>query len=119
MNSESQQINRWGERPDWFSRIDIDEYEKLAGIGYRPEQIAMFYDIKVSDFMFYFTLLGSPLKYHYDRGQLKQQASEGVNMADAAASGDNVTQAQRFDKLRAQIEFKNNVNKVFFDDLDV
>jgi hypothetical protein len=30
-----------------------------------------------------------------------------------------VTQAQRLDKMRRAIEFKNNVSKVFFDDLDV
>ena len=69
--------------------------------------------------MFYFTLLRSPLKYHYDRGQLLQQAKEGISMTDAAATGENVTQAQRLDKFRGQLEFKNNINKVFFGDLDV
>lgn len=118
MNSESA-INVWTERPKWFGRIDIEEYEKLAAIGYTPQQIAMYYDINVSEFMWYFTLLKSPLKYHYDRGQLVQQAKEGVSMSDAAATGENVTQAQRLDKYRAQLEFKNNINKVFFSDLDV
>lgn len=119
MNSES--VIKWDDnsRPKWFSRIPIDEYEKLAGIGYTPQQIAMFYDVNVNDFMFYFSLLNSPLKYHYDRGQLIQTAREGISMADAAAIGENVTQAQRLDKLRNAIEFKNNVSKVFFDDLDV
>ena len=62
MNSESA-INVWTERPKWFGRINIEEYEKLASIGYTPQQIAMYYDIDVGDFMFYFTLLRSPLKY--------------------------------------------------------
>lgn len=118
MNSGSA-INVWTERPRWFGKINIEEYEKLASIGYTPQQIAMYYDIDVSDFMFYFTLLRSPLKYHYDRGQLLQQAKEGISMTDAAATGENVTQAQRLDKFRGQLEFKNNINKVFFGDLDV
>lgn len=119
MNSES--VIKWTDnnRPKWFSRIPIDEYEKLAGIGYTPQQIAMYYNIDVNEFMFYFSLLKSPLKFHYDRGQLLQTAKEGISMAEAAATGENVTQAQRLDKMRRSIEFKNNVSKVFFDDLDV
>ena len=105
MNSESA-INVWTERPKWFGRINIEEYEKLASIGYTPQQIAMYYDIDVGDFMFYFTLLRSPLKYHYDRGQLLQQAKEGVSMTDAAALGENVTQAQRLDKFRSGADLK-------------
>ena len=118
MNSESG-INVWAERPKWFGKINIEEYERLSSIGYTPQQIAMYYDIDVGDFMFYFTLLHSPLKYHYDRGRLVQQAKEGISMTDAAATGENVTQAQRLDKFRAQLEFKNNINNVFFGDLDV
>lgn len=118
MNSESA-INKWSDRPKWFGKINIDEYERLAALGYTPQQIAMYYDIDVNDFMFYFTLVGSRLKYHYDRGQLVQTAKEGVSMTDAASTGENVTQAQRLDKFRNQLEFKNNVSKVFFDDLDV
>ena len=118
MNSESA-INVWAERPKWFGKINIEEYERLSSTGYTPQQIAMYYDIDVGDFMFYFTLLHSPLKYHYDRGRLVQQAKEGISMTDAAATGENVTQAQRLDKFRAQLEFKNNINNVFFGDLDV
>ena len=49
MNSES--VIKWTDnnRPEWFSRIQIDEYEKLAGIGYTPQQIAMYYNIDVND----------------------------------------------------------------------
>ena len=118
MNSGSE-INVWTQRPKWFGRIDIEEFERLAGTGYTPQQIAMYYDIDVTDFMFYFTLLKSKLKYHYDRGQLLQQAKEGISMSDAAAVGENATQAQRFDKFRAQLEFKNHIHNVFFGDLDV
>lgn len=117
MNSESA-INVW-HGPKWFDKINFEEYEKLAAVGYTPQQIAMYYDIDVNDFMFHFTLLKSPLKYHYDRGQLVQAAKEGLSMNDAAATGENVTQAQRLDKFRNQLEFKNHVNNVFFGDLNV
>lgn len=114
MNSEVTEYNRWVKDPDWMPRIDIDEYERLAGIGYRLEQIAMYYKIPQKDFLWYFHLVGSPLKYHYDRGQLMQQAREGLAMQRATLSGDNVTQAQRFDKLRKAIGYKNSINKIFF-----
>ena len=117
MNSES--VIKWTDknRPEWFSRIPIEEYEKLAGIGYTPQQIAMYYKIPTRDFLWYFHLVGSPLKYHYDRGQLVQQAKEGLSMSAAAMTGENVTQAQRFDKFRKAMGYKNSINKIFFDDV--
>ena len=117
MNSEVTGYDRWHDSPEWMSQIDIDEYERLAGIGYRPEQIAMYYKIPQKDFLWYFHLIGSPLKYHYDRGQLLQQAKEGLSMSASAQTGENVTQAQRFDKFRKSIGYKNSINKIFFDDI--
>lgn len=117
MNSEVSAYDQWHNDPDWMPRIDIDEYERLAGIGYRPEQIAMYYKIPTRDFLWYFHLVGSPLKYHYDRGQLVQQAKEGLSMSAAAMTGENVTQAQRFDKFRKAMGYKNSINKIFFDDV--
>lgn len=123
MNSEQKQIqkkfNEWDAAPEWFDRIPMGDYERLAALGYMPEQIAMYFDIPVSEFMFYFSLLQSPLKYHYDRGILIQTGKEGIAMTDAAANGENVTQAQRLDKLRDRIEYRNNINKVFFDEIHV
>ena len=105
--------------PDWFKSIDIDEYQRLAGIGYTPEKIAMYYNIRRDEFMHYYMMINSPLQYYYERGQLLQQAKEGLNMAASAASGDNTTQAQRLDKLRRAVEFKDNIKKVFFDDVEL
>lgn len=115
--SSGSAINKWSERPTWFGKIDVDEYEKLASLGYTPKQLAMYYDIDENEFMWYYTLIGSPLKHHYDRGVLLQTAKEGITMTDAAAKGDNVNMVSRLDKLRQNIEFKNNVSKVFFDDI--
>lgn len=117
MNSDAQNITKWTDRPDWMSRIDIDEYERLAAIGYDPRKIAMFYHIPEKDFMWHFNLIGSLLKYHYDRGILVQQAKEGLTMTAAAERGENVTQAQRLDKLRSHVEYQSAINSIFFDDI--
>ena len=103
--------------PKWFARISLEEYQKLASLGYSPEQLAMYYDVRLDEFLFYFSLLHSPLKYYYDRGQLVQQAKEGLAMAAAAEKGDNVTQAQRFDKLRKAVGYRNSISKIFYDDI--
>ena len=117
MISESD-ITKWKEKPDWFDRINFEEYEKLAAIGYSPKQIAMYYQIKYIDFEWYFNLVGSPLQYHYKRGQLMQQAKEGIAMAISAETGENVTQAQRWDKLRREVEFSNAINNIFYGDIE-
>lgn len=117
MISESD-ITKWKEKPDWFDRINFEEYEKLAAIGYSPKQIAMYYQIKYIDFEWYFNLVGSPLQYHYKRGLLMQQAKEGIAMAISAETGENVTQAQRLDKLRREVEFSNAINNIFYGDIE-
>ena len=117
MISESD-ITKWKEKPDWFDRINFEEYEKLAAIGYSPKQIAMYYQIKYIDFEWYFNLVGSPLQYHYKRGQLMQHAKEGIAMAISAETGENVTQAQRLDKLRREVEFSNAINNIFYGDIE-
>lgn len=117
MSFVADELVHWSEKPEWFSRIDFDEYENLAGIGYEPAKIAMYYNIPQTDFLWFFNLIGSPLKYHYERGQLLQQAKEGLVMASAAATGDNATQAQRFDKLRQAVGYRNSIRKIFYDDI--
>lgn len=105
--------------PEWMNRITEKELEQLGAIGYKVEQLAMYFNVPKAEFMFYYSLADSPLRYYYERGKLMQQAKEGFNMADAAASGDNATQAQRFDKLRRAVKFQNEVNEIFFGDVQV
>ena len=38
-------------------------------------------------------------------------------MSVASETGENVTQAQRFDKLRREIAFQNAVNDIFYGDI--
>lgn len=105
--------------PEWMKKITKKELEQLGAIGYKVEQLAMYFNVPKAEFMFYYSLADSPLRYYYERGKLMQQAKEGFNMADAAASGENATQAQRFDKLRRAVKFQNEVNEIFFGDVQV
>ena len=117
MSFVADELVKWRKDPPWYDRIDMDEFEHLAGIGYEPKQIAMYYNVPVNDFLWYFNLVGSPLKFHYERGELVQRAKEGLAMSASAEIGDNVTQAQRFDKFRQATGYRNSINKIFFDDI--
>lgn len=117
MTSTPVEYDKYQNDPPWMGEIDIDKLEHLAGIGYQPADIAKYFGIKEAEFMWYFNLISSPLKYHYERGQLLQEAEEGLTMSAAARKGDNVTQAQRFDKLRTKIGYRNSIAKIFFEDV--
>ena len=47
--SSGSAINKWSERPTWFGKIDVDEYEKLASLGYTPKQLAMYYGVSLDE----------------------------------------------------------------------
>lgn len=109
------ELQTWTTSPPWMKDIDPDRLEQLAALGYTPGQLAMYFKIPEREFLWYFHLIGSPLKYHYDRGQLVNQADEGIAMLRAATHG-NTTQAQRLDKLRKAVGYKNSIHKIFFDE---
>lgn len=98
--------------PDWLEKINWDEYEKLASIGYTPEKLAMFYKVKKIEFMYYYMLIDSVLEYHYQRGILYYQAREGLAMVDDADT--NATQAQRLDKLRDNVAFQKAKDEIVY-----
>lgn len=103
--------------PDWVSKIDFDQLEKLSALGYTPEQVAMYFDIPKLEFMYFYMLINSQLKYHYERGILYHKAKEGMTMLDDAETGANITNAQRLDKLRREIDFKNAINRICYGDI--
>lgn len=105
--------------PEWMKRIDVDVYERLAGIGYQPKQIAMYFKIPYMEFLAWFNLPFSPLTYHFKRGQLLQAAKEGMTMAADAASGQNATQAQRWDKARKSRSLSTAIDELFFTELEM
>jgi hypothetical protein len=98
--------------PEWLDRIDFDKMEKMASIGFTPEKIAMYFNVKKIEFMYYFMLDGSELKYHYDRGILFYQVKDGMAMIDASNSNSN--QAQRLDRLRDVVNFRNAVEEIIY-----
>lgn len=117
--NQVEKVGQWNGGPEWMSRVTDAELEKLGAIGYKVEQLAMYFNVPHAEFMYYYSLSDSPIRYHYERGKLMQQAKEGFNMMEAAVSGENVTQAQRFDKLRREVAYKNAVNEIFFGDVQV
>lgn len=98
--------------PDWINNIDWDKYEQLAAIGYKPEQIAMYYAINKAEFMYFYMLFDSKLKYHYDRGKLLQQAKEGIGMMADAPFNSNT--ALRLDKTRRRIQFRTAIDDIIY-----
>jgi hypothetical protein len=116
MENESEiiQAAKWNEytTPDWLNKINWDEYEKLASIGYTPEKLAMFYKINKLEFMFYYMLIESELRNHYDRGILYYQAKEGMALMDDANT--NTTQAQRLDKMRSDVNFQKLKDEIVY-----
>lgn len=118
--SSEHDLTKWndsqGFAPGWFDDISNhwDEYEKLAALNYTPADIAMYFDAPVAEFEFYFSLIGSPLKYHYERGPLLQKAQEGMSMIRDASTGENVVQAQRLDAARRNKDYKNALDEIIF-----
>jgi hypothetical protein len=104
----------WDENapPLWLDKINITELEKLAGVGFTPEKVAMYFDVPKIEFMYYFMLEGSKLKYHYDRGVLYYQAKDGLSMLEDADQ--NAAQAARLDKLRDNVQFRNAIEEIFY-----
>lgn len=101
MDSE-QIVLRW---PDWFPQDKIEELEDLAGIGYTPKKIALYFGVNEDMFMREFMMPGSALRYHYNKGALVAEAKEAIETLKSAKSG-NATQGQRLDKKRYQLRFE-------------
>lgn len=114
MSSDIIKAATWNEEkpPSWLGKINMVELEKLAAIGYTPEKVAMYFDVNKIEFMFYFMLENSRLKYHYDRGILYYQAKDGISMLEDADQ--NAAQAARLDKLRDNISFRNAVDEIIY-----
>lgn len=121
MNSGHQRAVRVyvGDIPEWWNVIKtrIEEYEKLAAIGYLPKKIAMYFGVSPIEFLDFFNQPYSPAKYHYDRGKLMQEAKEGMTMAADAASGKNAAQAMRWDKHKKAIGIASAIEEICFSDL--
>lgn len=49
MSFVADELVKWRDSPAWYDRINLDEFERLAGIGYEPRQIAMYYHVPEND----------------------------------------------------------------------
>lgn len=75
----------------------IETLEKLAGINYSPEEIAMYFGIDEDIFLQWFNEPIFSLKYHYNRGKLIAKATIDIALLDSAKTG-NITAAQMVKK---------------------
>lgn len=99
--------------PDWFPMDKIDELEKLGAVGYTPEKVAIYFGVRQDVFMQAWLSENSPIRYHFERGILVNEAQEAIAMQTAANSG-NTTQGQRLDKRRYEINFQNLKERICY-----
>ena len=110
MNSEEDNTSML---PALFDQVDWEEFEVLAGIGYTPEKIAMYFRIPEPIFLAHFMEEESELKLRYDTGMLQQQAKEGMTAMQSAIGG-NATQALRLDKIRNALNFEEQKRRIIY-----
>lgn len=82
-----------------------EEVEKLAGLNYTPEEIAMYLDVNKNEFLQEFNTANSRVKYHFERGKLIAKAEIDMQSLQSAKGG-NITAAQRLDKIRDKANFE-------------
>lgn len=110
MNSDLDILSEW---PDWFPLDKVQELEDIAAIGYTPDKVAMYFDVRVDDFMHEFNRPDSRIRYHYNRGILVNEAQEAI-ATQQAANGGNATQAQRLDRKRFQVMFQEMKERIIY-----
>lgn len=102
--------------PAWINNISYETLEKLAGLGYSPEQIALYFRIPKKEFLSYYIMLESPLKESYERGVLFWKAKDAMRMLDESTGG-NVMQGIRMDKKKNEQEFQNTISEMIYGDI--
>lgn len=99
----------------WLESIDWVNFEKLAALGYKPKDIAAYYQIPVYEFLEEFTLPDSKTRSHYMHGRLIYTATEGTYLLDQGITGNNPTQATRLDRLREKVDWQNTLDELVYD----
>lgn len=102
------------EDPDWIGRIDIDTLEKLAALGYTPEDVARFFRIPRQDFMCYYLHPDSKIRESYERGILVWKSKDGMKMLEESINQGNVMQGIRLDKRRNEQDFQNALKDIVY-----
>lgn len=82
-----------------LAQEQLEEIETLAGLGYGPEKIAMYLDVKKSDFMKDWRNEETFIRYHYDRGVLVAEVLPALKLTENA-NGGNITAHQQLEKVK-------------------
>lgn len=110
-----QQDNKDNNNCQWIESIDWDVYERLAAIGYKPKDIAYYFEIPYEEFTKEFLLPDSKLMYHYQHGTLFFRAAEGVTLLGQGITGNDSAQTARLDRLRSKIDWQNSLDDIVYD----
>lgn len=92
----------------------ILDIENLSGCNYSPEQIAMYIDVDVDEFVREWHDENSQIRYRYERGKLLVLAESDMQLADSARKG-NVTSYQVYRRSSLDRKFENLKKKILLD----
>lgn len=77
----------------------VKELERLAALAYKPEEMALYFDVDKIFFVQAALDVNSKIYYHIKRGQLMSLAQEQMSLLGSAETG-NVTASQQLGKIR-------------------
>jgi len=100
-----------------LSNDEFDQIERLAGLNYSPEKIAMYLGKDKQRFIQLWMDPDSELRFHYEKGALAVQAESDQELVKAAKGG-NITAYQQYLK-QALFQRIDNVKKRLQMDMEI
>lgn len=97
-----------------LSQEELEEIEKLSACGYMPEQIAIYLDVDVSEFVRMFNIPESMVRMHYKKGVLESEYLIGQKLLENAKTG-NITAADAFEERQNRVRLDNLKSRIFND----
>jgi len=88
------------------------ELERLAALGYTTEQLAMYFQKQLADFVDAVEDPESQIYYHIARGKLVSLAQEQMNIL-ISAEGGNISASQQLANIRRSRGFKISKDEIF------
>ena len=95
-----------------FTEEQIQCIEELSGLNYTIKQVAMYFNLPAEDIYAEYENSDSQFRYHYDRGQLFNQAQVGKKLLEGAKNG-NITAASIYHKIAGSNKLTNLKNELF------
>jgi hypothetical protein len=90
----------------------IDELEKLAGLGYTFKQIALYFNFDYNDVIREYADTNSVFRHHYDRGLLISNALIDMKNLELAKTG-NLTASAIIAKKLKDSKFQTIKDRIF------